>query len=109
MIAENSFSREIAMDGYTSELEARMVVFFKSLGERDRRRYAAVEATRLGHGGIAYVSQLFGIDPKTIQQGKSEIDNPLTPEELKRHRKKTAAARKRKLLRLKSSRTSASS
>ncbi len=97
------------MDGYSSEIEARMVGFFKSLGERDRRRYAALEATKLGHGGIAYISQLFGCDPKTIQQGKSEIDNPPTPEDLKRQRKKTAAARKRKLLRLKSSKNSASS
>lgn len=97
------------MDGYTADIEASMVGFFESLGERDRRRYAAVEATKLGHGGIAYISQLFGCDPKTIQQGKSEIDNPPTPEELKRQRKKTAAARRRKLLRLKSSKTSASS
>ena len=97
------------MDGYSAEIEASMVGFFESLGERDRRRYAAVEATKLGHGGIAYISQLFGCDPKTIQQGKSEIDNPPTPEELKRQRKKTAAARRRKLLRLKSSKTSASS
>ena len=97
------------MDGYTAEIEARMVVFFKSLGERDRRRYAALEATKLGHGGLAYISQLFGCDPKTIQQGKSEIDCPPTPEDLKRPRKKTVAARKRKLLRLKSSKTSASS
>lgn len=97
------------MDGYSSEIEARMVGFFDSLGERDRRRYAALESTKLGHGGIAYISQLFGCDPKTIQQGKSEIDNPPTPEDLKRQRKKTAAARKRKLLRLKSSKTSPSS
>lgn len=97
------------MDGYSAEIEARMVGFFESLGERDRRRYAALEAIKLGHGGITYISQLFGCDPKTIQQGKSEIDNPPTPEELKRQRKKTAAARKRKLLRLKSSRTSAPS
>jgi hypothetical protein len=91
------------MDGYLAEIEARMVGFFESLGERDRRRYAALEALKLGHGGIAYISQLFGCDPKTIQQGKSEIDHPPTAEELKRQRKKTAAARRRKLLRLKSS------
>ena len=94
------------MDGYSAEFETRMVGFFESLSERDRRRYAALEASRLGHGGIAYISQLFGCDAKTIQLGKSEIDNPPTIEDLKRQRKKTAAARRRKLLRLKSSRTS---
>jgi len=97
------------MDGYSAENEARMVCFFESLGERDRRRYAALEAAKLGHGGIAYISQLFGCDAKTIQQGKSEFENPPTAEEQKRQRKKTAAARKRKLLRLMSSRTSTSS
>ncbi len=97
------------MDGYSAEIEATMVGFFESLGERDRRRYAALEASKLGHGGITYISQLFGCDAKTIQQGKSEIENPPTQEDLKRQRKKTAAARKRKLLRLKSSKTSASS
>lgn len=97
------------MDGYTVEIESRMVAFFNTLGEKDRRRYAAVEAMKLGHGGIAYISQLFGCDPKTIGEGKIEIENPPTAEELKRQRKKTAAARKRKLLRLNSSRTSAKS
>ncbi len=94
------------MDGYTAEIEAKMTGFFNTLGERDRRRYAAIEATKLGHGGIAYISQLFGCDPKTIEQGKIELANPPTPEELKRQRKKAAAARRRKLLRLKSSKTS---
>lgn len=94
------------MDGYSSEIETRMVGFFASLGERDRRRYAALEVAKLGHGGIAYISQLFGCDAKTIQLGQSELENPPTTEDLKRQRKKTAAARRRKLLRLKSSRTS---
>lgn len=97
------------MDGYTVEIETRMVAFFNTLGEKDRRRYAALESIKLGHGGIAYISQLFGCDPKTIQQGKLELENPPTEVDLKRQRKKTAAARKRKLLRLKSSRTSAKS
>jgi hypothetical protein len=97
------------MDGYSAEIEATRVGFFDSLGERNRRRYAALEASKLGHGGITYISQLFGCDAKTIQQGKSEIENPPTQEDLKRQRKKTAAARRRKLLRRKSSKTSASS
>gem|GEM_PF-2305014 len=76
------------MDGYSAEIEARMVCFFESLGERDRRRYAALEVTKLRHGGIAYISQLFGCDAKTIQLGKAEIENPPTVEDLKRQRKK---------------------
>jgi len=37
--------------------------FFKSLGEGDRLRYAALEAPRLGHGRIAYISQLSNASP----------------------------------------------
>ena len=64
---------EPAMDGYSAEIEDQMVRFFDSLNERDRRRYAALESEKLGHGGITYISQLFSCDPKTIQHGKSEM------------------------------------
>jgi hypothetical protein len=63
------------MDVYTPEVERVMTRLFDSLGERDRRRYAAVEATKLGHGGIEYIAGLFGCDPKTIRQGQSELDS----------------------------------
>ncbi len=88
-----------------AEIESQMVLFYESLGERERRRYAAVEAIKLGHGGIAYISQVLGCDPKTIQVGRSEIEGGQTLD-TKRHRKKTAAARRKKLLRRKSSKTS---
>ena len=96
------------MDGYTRDIETQMVRFFESLCERDRRRYAAVEASKLGHGGVAYICQLLGCDPKTIQHGKSEIEKGLALD-VKRQRKKTAAARRRKLLRHKLSKTSCTS
>jgi hypothetical protein len=62
------------MDAYTPEVERVMTRLFDSLGERDRRRYAAVEATKLGHGGVEYVAGLFGCDPKTIRQGQVELE-----------------------------------
>lgn len=46
---------------------------FGSLNEKDRRHYAAVEAIRLGHGGIKYISEVLGIDPKTVSQGVEEL------------------------------------
>ena len=93
------------MDGYSGEVETQMIRFFDSLCERDRRRYAAVEASKLGHGGIAYISELLDCDPKTIKHGMSEIKSDQAFD-LKRQRKKTAAARKRKLLRHKLLKTS---
>jgi hypothetical protein len=62
------------MDAYTREVERVMRRLFDSLGEKDRRRYAAVEATKLGHGGIEHIARLFGCDPKTIRQGQLELE-----------------------------------
>ncbi len=36
---------------YSPEIEHSMRIFHDSLSEKDRRRYAAIEATKLGHGG----------------------------------------------------------
>lgn len=47
--------------------------FFDSLSEKDRRRFAALEAERLGWHGVEEVSQFYGIHPHTIRQGKREL------------------------------------
>mgnify|MGYP005636426003 CR=1 FL=1 len=63
------------MEDYSVAVEGQMVRFYRSLKEGDRRRYAAVEAVKLGHGGIEYVSRLLGCDPKTIGRGISELES----------------------------------
>ena len=67
------------MDAYSPEVERVMTRLFDSLSERDRRRYAAVEALKLGHGGIDYIARLLGCDPKTIRQGMQDLDQPEDP------------------------------
>ena len=62
------------MDAYAPEIERKMKRLFDSLSENDRRRDAAVEATKLGHGGIEYIVQLLQCDPKTIRRGLAELD-----------------------------------
>lgn len=52
---------------------------FATLSEKDRRRYAGIEAAKLGHGGIDYVSGLFEMDPKTVRRGLTELDIPEDP------------------------------
>ena len=47
--------------------------FFDSLSEKDRRRFAALEATRLGRSGVPKVSEFYGIHPHTIRRGKREL------------------------------------
>ena len=79
------------MEAYSAGVERMMRRLFGSLQERDRRRYAAVEAAKLGHGGIEYLARLLGCDPKTIRQGIAELE---ATEELddERQRKKGVAA-----------------
>jgi hypothetical protein len=47
---------------------------FDSLKESDRRRYAAIEAAKLGYGGVEYIATVLRCDPKTIRLGLSELE-----------------------------------
>jgi hypothetical protein len=67
------------MTGYEKNIEIKMQRLFATLSEKDRRRYAGIEAAKLGHGGIDYVSGLFEMDPKTVRRGLTELDSPEDP------------------------------
>ena len=69
---------------YSTQVEVHMRNFYQSLSEKDRRRYAAVEAEKLGYGGATYISQLFGCDPKTIQRGGDDVEQ--LPSDTAEHR-----------------------
>ena len=70
------------MTRYSPAVETQMVTFYGSLREKDRRRYAAVEAAKLGFGGVEYIANLLGCDPKTIRQGRADLaDLPDVPPE----------------------------
>ena len=62
------------MDGYSAEIEQKMQRFFGWLSEKDRRRYAAVEAAKLGHGGVEYIARILGGDPHPIRQGLRDLE-----------------------------------
>jgi hypothetical protein len=61
---------------YNEETEQRMRDFYRSLNEKDRRRYAGLEADKLGHGGISYISEILGCDRKTVSKGIDELLGP---------------------------------
>ena len=73
---------------YSPAVERHMVKLYESLSEKDRRRYAAVEAEKLGHGGVQYVAQLFACDPETIRRGAQDIERLPADEAEGRVRKK---------------------
>lgn len=62
------------MAPYTPEIECQMKVLYDSLPEKDRRHYAAIEATKLGHGSIEYVCSVLSCHANTIRQGKQDVD-----------------------------------
>ncbi|SIO60678.1 hypothetical protein SAMN05444166_6483 [Singulisphaera sp. GP187] len=62
------------MEAYTSTVQRMMKRLFGSLKENDRRRYAAIEAAKLGHGGVEYIAGVLECDPKTIRLGLGELE-----------------------------------
>ncbi len=54
--------------------EKRMRDFAQTLSEKDRRRFAAIEATQRGHGGSVYIAGVLGCSTKTIERGIKELD-----------------------------------
>ncbi len=50
-----------------------MKKFYQTLSEKDKRRYAAIEARKLGHGGISYVAEVLGCYRSTIRTGMKEL------------------------------------
>lgn len=85
----------MTIQAYPPEIETQMRNFYNSLSEKDRRRYAAIEATKLGYGGIAYISRIIQCDEKTIGRGQRDLTAQLSSE-TKRVRQK-GAGRKHKL------------
>jgi hypothetical protein len=75
------------MQTFPLHIQTMMQRLYQSLNERDRRRYAAIESVKLGHGGLNYVSQILNCDPKTIQVGLLEL-NDINVLDTSRQRKK---------------------
>jgi hypothetical protein len=59
---------------YAPEIEDRMRGFYQTLSEKDQRRFATLEARRLGHGGIEYIARVLGCSRRTIERGVDEVN-----------------------------------
>jgi hypothetical protein len=60
--------------GYDQEHEDLMRLYCASLPEDHRRRDAAVEALKIGRGGITYVGKVLGMSRRTIYSGIRELE-----------------------------------
>lgn len=80
---------------YSKEIETQMVTLYRSLTEKDRRRYAAIEAKKLGYGGISYVCRLFRCDESSVNRGLRELAQPCLGSD--RRIRQAGGGRKRKI------------
>lgn len=71
------------MEGYNAKIEGKMKKLYNNLSEKDKRHYAAIEAMKLGHGGIQYIERLFGVSRETIRIGIKELDDVLLPDRIR--------------------------
>jgi hypothetical protein len=71
--------------GYEAVHEEAMRLYCRSLPEDHRRRYGAIEALKIGYGGVAYVARVLSMSRRTIYTGIRELeqmgnDDPQNPQ-----------------------------
>jgi hypothetical protein len=77
-------------------LEQNLRDFAATLSEKDRRRFAAIEAKQRGFGGIRYIASVLGCSEKTIERGMKELDQ-LPDDPAAGRIRRPGAGRKKKL------------
>jgi len=80
---------------YSEEVKRAMRLHYRQLREKDCRRYAAVEALKLGYGSISYISRLLCVDRKTILEGKKELQRLTTPKQMEGRQRQVGGGRKK--------------
>lgn len=68
-------------------LHQQMNLFMSRLDEQQRRWYAALEAQKLGHGGVTLLAKISGLSVETIRRGRYELENGLANRPVGRVRK----------------------
>jgi transposase len=61
------------MTAYPQEAQQIMRKFYNTLSEKDKRRYAATEAIKFGHGGVSIIAEILGCARSTIHIGIAEL------------------------------------
>lgn len=61
------------MQLYFKFIEEEIRKFYNRLNEKNRRLFAAVEAIKIGHGGISYIAKIVGCTRKTVARGIREL------------------------------------
>lgn len=64
-------------DAPQKQIHHQINLLLSRLDEQQRRWYAALEAKRHGYGGTKRLSQITGLDEKTILRGRHELEADL--------------------------------
>ena len=62
------------MKRWEPSVEKNVRDFSLTLSEKDRRRFAAVQARQLGYGGVRYIAEVVGCSRRTVERGLAELD-----------------------------------
>ena len=62
------------MKPWGAAVEKNVRDFYETLSEKDRRRFAAVQARQLGYGGVRAMAEVLGCSRRTIERGLAELD-----------------------------------
>ena len=65
-------------DHPNKQFHQQLNLLLSRLDEQQRRWFVAVEANRIGHGGVRLLSLITGMDEKTIQRGQQEVEQGLS-------------------------------
>ena len=68
------------------ELHSQMNLLLSRLNEQQRRWYVALEAKKIGHGGVKQMSIITGMDSDTIKRGRLELEDSLSARPVERVR-----------------------
>ena len=82
------------VERFDAEVEKQTRAVFETLNEKDKRRFAAIQARQLGHGGMKYISEILGISVSTIGRGIAELE--VLPEDPARGRTRRPGAGRKK-------------
>ena len=66
-----------AGDHPDKKLHHQMNLLLSRLNEQQQRWYAALEAKKLGRGGMTLMSQITGMSLDTIRRGRNELEEDL--------------------------------
>ena len=87
-MAVTSFQR------FDQSVEAQTRNVYQTLSEKDQRRFAAIQARQLGHGGMRYIAEVLGCSTRTIRRGMDELDT-LPDDPAKGRTRRPGAGRKK--------------